>query len=74
MQNTEYVRITISLEWTLTQWIRVATRKGQKLIGHLISLRTTFVKKVMEQFKTGGLLCTLPCGLFVNMDEKASIV
>ena len=55
--------------WQLS--LRVATRKGQKLSGHLMTVRTTFVEKVMEQFGTGGSLCTVPPQLFVNMDETA---
>ena len=55
--------------WELT--LRVATRKGQKLSGHLLSVRANFVERVMEMFDANGPLSNVQPSMFVNMDETA---
>ncbi|KAE9264982.1 hypothetical protein PR003_g32604 [Phytophthora rubi] len=51
--------------------IRRRTRVGQKLSGHLESVRQEFVEAVNERFAAGGTLENTPPALRVNMDETA---
>jgi len=50
--------------------VRVATRVGQKLSGHLHSVRVQFVGDIMERFQS-GMFSDVPANMFVNMDETA---
>lgn len=55
--------------WKLT--CRMATRVGQKLNGHLLSVREGFSEVLRLKFKSGGAYETVPSSRFVNMDETA---
>ncbi|KAF4039615.1 Tc5 transposase DNA-binding domain [Phytophthora infestans] len=51
--------------------IRRRTHVGQKLSGHLQSVRNDFVEMVNERFRPGGTLEGTPPSMIVNMDEMA---
>lgn len=55
--------------WKLS--IRISTRVGQKLSGHLISVRQDFVGQLMQKFTTTGSYSCVQPKMFVNMDESA---
>lgn len=55
--------------WNLS--CRMATRTGQRLNGHLLSVRQSFSEGIRTQFLEGGQYCDVPPDMFVNMDETA---
>lgn len=50
-------------------FIQTATRIGQKLSGHLYTVKISFVENVMEKFDAGGEYAGIPKSSFVNMEE-----
>lgn len=56
------------VRWYLS--VRISTPEGQKLSGHLLSIRNYFADKIKEKFKN-GLYPDINMKMFVNMDENA---